>query len=65
MVETRPITVVFEDDVSVEYVGKGNYVVNKKCSLDQLSHMIQRAGGNSDEIIKKLLQDGKVSCEIA
>lgn len=65
MVKIRPITVVFKDDVSVEYVGKGNYVVNKKCSLDQLSHMIQRAGGNSDEIIKKLLQDGKVSCEIA
>ena len=57
--------VVFEDEVSVEHIGKGNYVVNKKCSLDQLSHMIQRAGGNSDEIIKKLLQDGKASCEIA
>ena len=61
----RPITVVFEDDVSVEHIGNGNYVVNKKCSLDQLSHMIQRAGGNSDEIIKNLLQDGKASCEIA
>lgn len=61
----RPITVVFEDDVNFEHEGDGIYTITQKCSLDQLSHMIERAGGNAQEIIKKLLQDGEVECELA
>ena len=64
MIEAKPIMIVIQDAVSVQYIGNGNYVVNRKCSLDRLSHMIERAGGNPDEIIKKLLKDGKASCEI-
>lgn len=63
--EMKPITIVFEDDISVQHTGNGNYVVSQKCSLERLSYMIERAGGNPSEIIKKLLQDGKASCEIA
>lgn len=61
----EPIKVIFKDDVNVEQMEDGSYTVTQKCSLDQLSHMIERAGGNADEIIKKLLQDGEVECELA
>lgn len=61
----KPIKVILEDFNIVQDMSNGNYIATQKCSLDQLSHMIERAGGNPGEIIKKLLQDGVAECEIA
>ena len=58
--------VVIKDEVNIECIGDGNYVIKLNYSWNQLSNKIRNAGGgNPDEILKKLLQNGKVTCELA
>ena len=59
------MNVVIKDEVNIEYIGDGNYVVKLNYSWNQLSNKIRNAGGNPDEILEKLLQNRKVTCELA